>query len=66
MIVTPNPCSGCNKKLDCEFELMACQQFANFVKYGKFSEDTPKHPTFAMYNKIFNEDMKVNQTWERT
>jgi hypothetical protein len=65
MIMTPNPCVGCDKKVDCEFELMACQQFANFVTYGKFSVDTPKHPTFEIYNKIFDSEVEVNQIWER-
>ena len=65
MIMKPNPCDSCDKKVDCEFELMACQQFANFVTYGKFSPDTPKHPTMEMYIKIFENEIEVNQIWGR-
>jgi hypothetical protein len=65
MIMTPSPCIGCDKKVDCEFELLACMQFSNFVTYGKFSIDTPKYPTTTIYNKIFDDEIAVNQIWER-
>lgn len=65
MIMTPNPCVECDKKIDCEFELLACMQFSNFVTYGRFSPDNPKYPTTTIYNKIFNDEMAVNQIWEQ-
>jgi len=50
------PCDGCRFFDMCKTELMACRAFGYYVRSGVHNKDTPRSPSYAMYNKIFAED----------
>lgn len=52
------PCDICEHAQKCKNELMACRVFGMYTRTGRFSIESPRDPSYTLYNKIFSEDEK--------
>ena len=52
------PCDNCEHAQKCKNELMACRVFGMYTRTGRFSIESPRDPSYTLYNKIFSEDEK--------
>lgn len=52
------PCDICEHAEKCRAELMACRVFAYYTRTGYFNSESPRDPSYTLYNKIFSEDEK--------
>jgi len=52
------PCDNCEYAQKCKNELMACRVFGMYTRTGRFSIESPRDPSYTLYNKIFSEDEK--------
>jgi hypothetical protein len=48
------PCDSCEHVEKCAYEDMACTAFVSFVLRGKFSPDTPKAPSYKVFDRVFS------------
>jgi hypothetical protein len=48
------PCDNCEHKDVCAHEDMACTAFVSFVLRGKFSLDTPRAPSYKVFDRVFS------------
>ena len=67
LFLESGPCEGCRFEEDCKKENMACRAFATYVLKGTFFADSPRIPSYALFNKIFNEsDEKLLKNYLRS
>ena len=52
------PCDNCEHAQKCKNELMACRVFGMYTRTGRLSIESPRDPSYTLYNKIFSEDEK--------
>jgi hypothetical protein len=52
------PCDICEHANKCGAELMACRVFAYYTRTGYFNSESPRDPSYTLYNKLFSEDEK--------
>ena len=52
------PCDDCEQAQKCKEQFMACRVFGMYTRTGRFSIESPRDPSYTLYNKIFSEDEK--------
>ena len=48
------PCTDCQNAEICGYEDMACTAFVQFVLKGKFNFETPRVPSYKVFDRVFS------------